>query len=96
MNFGVFIRKRREQLGLSLRKLSTVSHISRTYLNNIESGKNTPSSKIIRSLSKHLRLNSDDLHRKCQVIPNDVKELIFKTPGSLTEIRELFKERETQ
>lgn len=41
----------RTKKGLSIKKLAKLSKIDRTYLNNIELGKNIPSTKVIKKLS---------------------------------------------
>lgn len=45
------IYKARIEKGLSIKKLAKLSKIDRTYLNNIELGKNIPSTNIIKKLS---------------------------------------------
>lgn len=54
MTIGGFIRGRREQMKLSRNELSRRSYVSRTALENYESGVTTPSIQTLRKLLKTL------------------------------------------
>ena len=54
MTIGGFIRSRREQMKLSRNELSRRAYVSRTALENYESGVTTPSIQTLRKLLKTL------------------------------------------
>ena len=59
--FGIKVKKLRQDLNLSLQKLSQKSGISISYLNEIENGKKYPKTEKINELSKALNVSYDQL-----------------------------------
>jgi transcriptional regulator with XRE-family HTH domain len=56
--FRTLIKKKREEIGLSITKLSELTKISKSYLSNIEKGnRGLPSPEIIKKLSVHLDID---------------------------------------
>lgn len=55
-SIGTLVRKRRQELGLSLGKLAELSQVSRGMLSLVESGKATPSIALLWKISKAIRL----------------------------------------
>lgn len=79
MEFGGFIRARRVEKKVSLRKLAELVGINFTYLSKIESGDLAPPAEDkIRSLAQHLELDADKLFSLAQKIPGDLGHLALR------------------
>lgn len=79
MEFGGFIRARRVEKKVSLRKLAELVGINFTYLSKIESGDLAPPAEDkIRSLAQHLELDTDKLFSLAQKIPGDLGHLALR------------------
>ena len=75
VNLGEFIRRQRELAQLSVRQLAEMCGISNPYLSQIERGLRTPSSMILQSLAKGLRLSAETLYAQAGIIdPQDAEE----------------------
>ncbi len=62
MNFGEFIKQKRTEKGLNLRKLATLMDIAPAYLSDIEKGKrNSPSQEKMLKLAKILELTEEEI-----------------------------------
>lgn len=79
MEFGAFIRARRVEKKVSLRKLAELLGINFTYLSKIESGDLPPPAEDkIRMLSQHLELDLDDLFSLARKVPGDLGQLALR------------------
>lgn len=65
---GEFIRDRRNQARLSLRKLSEQAGISNPYLSQIERGLRKPSAEILQSIAKALRISAETLYVQAGIL----------------------------
>ena len=75
INLGEFIRRQRELAQLSVRQLADMCGISNPYLSQIERGLRTPSSMILQSLAKGLRLSAETLYTQAGILdPEEVEE----------------------
>lgn len=75
VNLGKFIKRQRELAQLSVRQLADLCGISNPYLSQIERGLRTPSSMILQSLSKGLRMSAETLYAQAGMIdPQDAEE----------------------
>jgi transcriptional regulator with XRE-family HTH domain len=75
VNLGEFIRRQRELAQLSVRQLADMCGISNPYLSQIERGLRTPSSMILQSLAKGLRLSAETLYAQAGILdPQDMEE----------------------
>ena len=75
VNLGEFIRRQRELAQLSVRQLADMCGISNPYLSQIERGLRTPSSMILQSLAKGLRLSAETLYAQAGILdPQDAEE----------------------
>ena len=75
INLGEFIRRQRELAQLSVRQLADMCGISNPYLSQIERGLRTPSSMILQSLAKGLRLSAETLYAQAGILdPEEVEE----------------------
>lgn len=105
--FGTYLKTKRIQKKISLRKLSEKAGMAHTYLSKIEEGlKPPPSDIVIKNLSKALSLNEEetlvfyDLAAKCKksndnknnYLPIDVAEYIGKTEKAKEAIRKANKQ----
>ena len=62
MNFGEFIKQKRTEKGLNLRKLAELMDIAPAYLSDIEKGKrNSPSPEKMSKLAKLLELTEEEV-----------------------------------
>jgi len=74
-NFGIVIRKLREEKGWSQEKFAEYAEIHRTYVSEIESGKRNISLKIAEKLAKCLDLYLSDLIKETEKI-NELQEFL--------------------
>jgi transcriptional regulator with XRE-family HTH domain len=74
-SLGEFIRRQRELAQLSIRQLADMCGISNPYLSQIERGLRTPSSVILQSLAKGLRLSAETLYAQAGILdPQEAEE----------------------
>ncbi|TMA60762.1 MAG: helix-turn-helix transcriptional regulator [Deltaproteobacteria bacterium] len=72
---GEFIRRQRELAQLSIRQLAELCGISNPYLSQIERGLRTPSSLILQSLARGLRLSAETLYAQAGILdPQEAEE----------------------
>ena len=75
VSLGEFIKRQRELAQLSVRQLADICGISNPYLSQIERGLRTPSSMILQSLAKGLRLSAETLYTQAGILdPQDMEE----------------------
>jgi transcriptional regulator with XRE-family HTH domain len=68
MGVGEFIRRQRELGQMSVRQLADLCGVSNAYLSQIERGLRTPSSMILQSLAKGLRLSAETLYAQAGIL----------------------------
>ena len=69
---GTFIRDRRRDARLSLRRLSELAGISNPYLSQIERGLRKPSADILQQLARALHLSAETLYVRAGILdPHD-------------------------
>jgi transcriptional regulator with XRE-family HTH domain len=61
-DLGAFIRDRRRDARLSLRKMSELAGISNPYLSQIERGLRKPSAEILQQIANALRISAETLY----------------------------------
>jgi transcriptional regulator with XRE-family HTH domain len=78
---GPFIRKRRDELDLSLRELAKKLDCSPAFISDIELGRRHPSEKVLIEIAKILKVKPDDL-RKVDVRPpiDEIKRVTQDDP----------------
>lgn len=101
--FGIFLKAKRQQNGLSLRALGKQVELSHIYLYNIESGKKAPpSDDVIKRLANALKLDEKsrtlffDIAARCKsdadgsnyYIPVDISQYINENEDAKNIIRE--------
>src|ERR671919_651469 len=75
MGVGEFIRRQRELAQMSVRQMADLCGVSNAYLSQIERGLRTPSSVILQSLAKGLRLSAETLYAQAGILdPKEVEE----------------------
>jgi len=95
--FGELIRKRREQLNISLRSLADKCGVSPTYLSFIERDISPPPSEnLIDKLSIVLDMSADDLMIKKNSIPSKEKKIILDNWDEVKEFLNLKKQSESK
>jgi len=67
-DLGTFIRDRRRDARLSLRRLSELAGISNPYLSQIERGLRKPSADILQQLARALHLSSETLYVRAGIL----------------------------
>jgi transcriptional regulator with XRE-family HTH domain len=68
MGVGEFIRRQRELGQMSVRQLADLCGVSNAYLSQIERGLRTPSSMILQSLAKGLKLSAETLYAQAGIL----------------------------
>lgn len=71
---GSFIREQRRSVGLSLRKLASMSGVSNPYLSQIERGLRRPSADILNGIAKALRISAETLYVKAGILDERKRE----------------------
>ena len=95
VNLGEFIRRQRELAQLSIRQLADICGISNPYLSQIERGLRMPSSMILQSISKGLRLSAETLYAQAgildpeEVVESDVIISVMRDPYLSSRQREM-------
>ncbi len=67
-DLGIFIRDRRRDARLSLRRLSELAGISNPYLSQIERGLRKPSADILQQLARALHVSSETLYVRAGIL----------------------------
>ena len=67
-DLGAFIRDRRRDARLSLRRLSELAGISNPYLSQIERGLRKPSADILQQLARALHLSAETLYVRAGIL----------------------------
>ncbi len=80
MQFGVFVRERREHRGLSLREASGQLGVDPAYLSRVESGKVPPSEQLIGRLASLLRCTEDELMLLAGRLPASLQRIVDREP----------------
>jgi transcriptional regulator with XRE-family HTH domain len=86
MGVGEFIRRQRDLAQMSVRQLADVCGVSNAYLSQIERGLRTPSSLILQSLAKGLRLSAETLYAQAGLMDptgaeqGDVVKAVMQDP----------------
>jgi len=89
-DLGSFIRDRRNEAQLSLRKLSEYTGISNPYLSQIERGLRKPSAEILQQIARALQVSAETLYVRAGFLdPREASgvdlETEIKRDSSLTE-----------
>jgi transcriptional regulator with XRE-family HTH domain len=88
-DLGEFIRDRRRNARLSLRKLSELAGISNPYLSQIERGLRKPSAEILQAIARGLRISAETLYVRAGILeePGHAPDLVAEIlrDDSLTE-----------
>jgi phage repressor protein C with HTH and peptisase S24 domain len=95
MSLGQIIRKKREQLNLTLDEVSRSVGFSKPYLSTIETGKvkNPPSDQLLTKLEKALKFESGLLLHiaHMQQIPPDIRQKYESTEAETKKLRQFIK-----
>jgi transcriptional regulator with XRE-family HTH domain len=67
-DLGTFIRDRRRDARLSLRRLSELAGVSNPYLSQIERGLRRPSADILQQLARALHVSSETLYVRAGIL----------------------------
>lgn len=94
MEYGEFLKIKREELGLSTRALGKKANVSGSYISMIENNKlnNPPSDDVLEELSKALKLTNAEieiLHKLIdeKILPQRVKDKIKKLEKELNDCK---------
>ena len=95
VSLGEFLRRQRELSQLSIRQLADICGISNPYLSQIERGLRMPSSVILQSLSKGLKLSAETLYTQAGILDpqeteeSDVVKAVMHDPSLSARQREM-------
>ncbi len=95
VSLGGFLRRQRELSQLSIRQLADICGISNPYLSQIERGLRMPSSVILQSLSKGLKLSAETLYTQAGILDpqeteeSDVVKAVMHDPSLSARQREM-------
>lgn len=102
--FGIFLKEKRQEAGMSLRELAYSVDVAHTYILNIENGiKAPPSDLILKRIAIALNFDTQtseilfDLAAKCKqmednkniYLPTDISEYLHKTESAKATLREV-------
>ena len=85
MKFGSYIRRCRQDAGLSLRELAEIGQISPAYLSRVERGIVPPSDAFIRSVADALKIESESLFLLAGRVPANWQKAISNSPSRIAE-----------
>lgn len=81
ITLGQFIRKRREEIDLSLRELAKKVDCSAAFLSDIELGRRFPSEQVLKAIAKVLDVSTETLKEYDRRAPvEDIKRLAETHP----------------
>ena len=73
--FGIYVRTKREEVGMTLTELARQLEISPAYWSRIETGReNPPKDELIRKAATILGLSEDELFIEASRLPPDMQE----------------------
>lgn len=74
MNYNKFLKKKREEVGLSTRGLANKIGVTGSYISMIETGKskNPPSEKILKKLSEALHMTSSEEEKFFELVDEEI------------------------
>ena len=67
-DLGGFIRERRSESRMSVRRLSSLAGVSNPYLSQIERGLRKPSAEILQRLAKALQISAETLYERAGIL----------------------------
>jgi len=86
---GEIIRKRRIDLGLSLRDVAVLASISHSQLSKIERGDSRPASNTLMAILSALHFTNDEIEKIYSTfVSDDISEFKHLYPGSFPMIKE--------
>jgi transcriptional regulator with XRE-family HTH domain len=71
-DLGAFIRDRRRDARLSLRRLSELAGISNPYLSQIERGLHKPSADVLKNLAGALKISAEQMYTQAGLLDGTV------------------------
>jgi len=79
---GSFMRRRRDELDLSLREFAKRLNCSAAFISDIELGRRHPSDKVLAEIARVLEIKLDELHAVDERAPiEDIKRLTQSDPS---------------
>ena len=90
-DFASAIKEQRQQVNLSLSRLSSILKVTKGYLSRLESGKSVPSVMMVKKLASSLKLDPTKLRILAGYLPSDVEKILYANPVAAPAIlREAF------
>ena len=83
---GAELRHLREDRDLSLRALASASHLSATYLSQLERGHSIPTEDVIYRLAETLDCDEDLLLAYSGRVSQDILDIILEQPAEIAEL----------
>ena len=85
MEFGEYIKERRQSLGLTLRKAAKLVGFDAAYLSRIEAGKVAPSDELVGRLAKVLSCEKEELFVMAGRLPDTLRPAVDEQTHSVVE-----------
>ena len=73
---GGFIRERRSESRLSLRRLSQLAGVSNPYLSQIERGLRKPSAEILQQIARALEVSAETMYVRAGILDESAMDLV--------------------
>ena len=73
---GGFIRERRSESRLSLRRLSQLAGVSNPYLSQIERGLRKPSAEILQQIARALEVSAESMYVRAGILDESAMDLV--------------------
>ena len=87
MNFGAFVRDRREAKNIGLRQMAKMIRVSPTYLSKVERDEFPPPAEDkVKAIAGIIDCDADDLLARANRVSSDVIEIIKTQPVELAEL----------
>ena len=71
LNLGIFVRRQRNRLELTLEELAAKSGVSTSHLGRIENAQRYPSADVLRKIAKPLELEEEELFNLAGYLPSE-------------------------
>lgn len=85
VKFGAFVRGRRKERDIGLRKMAKDIGVSPTYLSKIERDEFTPpTEEKVRAIAKIIECDPDELLAMAGRVPSDLADIIKRQPAEIS------------
>lgn len=86
---GAYIRQARVRQGVTLRQLASRLGITPSYLSDIENDRRVPAQEVLEGISRHLRLDLDELLARAGRLDPETQEYLKRSPAAIRLFRRI-------